>query len=192
MKLSPAIIRHMAALALVAVTACGGGDSREVAGIAAAVDAGSFKLTTRAFVDGGRIPARYTCDGDDRSIPLSWSGAPDGTRSFALLFDDPDAPGGTFKHWIIFDIPPTTLELSESIDNAQRVVGTAIQLKNDFGGRGYGGPCPPEGETHTYRLFLFAMDTRIQVPASSSQGLVLDAIEEHALARAGLSATYDR
>ena len=187
--------RHIAALAglmLIAATACGGGDSREVAGIAADTDSSGFELTTRAFAEGRRIPARHTCDGDDRSIPLSWSGAPDGTESFALLFDDPDAPGGTFKHWIIFDIPPATTELSESINKVERVAGSAIQLLNDFGKRGYGGPCPPEGETHKYQLFLFAMDTRLQIPASSSQGRVLDLIEEHALARAGISATYGR
>ncbi len=198
LTLSHVTIRHIAALSalaaliLMAFAACGGGDSRKVADIAAASDTGSFELNTRAFAEGGRIPARHTCDGDDRSIPLSWSGAPEGTESFALLFDDPDAPGGTFKHWIIFDIPPTAVELLESVDTAARVVGTSIQLKNDFGRRGYGGPCPPEGETHTYRLFLYAMDTRLQIPANSSQGRVLDAIEEHALARAGLSGTYDR
>ena len=182
----------LAALGLLAVAACGGGDSREVAGIAADSESGNFKLTTRAFAEGHRIPARYTCDGDDRSIPLSWSGAPDGTESVALLFDDPDAHGGTFKHWIIFDIPPGTTELGESIDKADRVVGSAIQLLNDFGKRGYSGPCPPRGETHTYQLFLYAMDTRLQIPARSSQGRVLDAIEEHAVARAGLSAAYGR
>ena len=182
----------LAALGLVAIAACGGGDSREVADIAVDSESGSLELATRAFAEGRRIPARNTCDGDDRSIPLSWSGAPNGTESFALIFDDPDAPGGTFKHWIIFDIPPATTELSESIDKADRVVGSAIQLLNDFGERGYSGPCPPEGETHTYQLFLYAMDTRLQFSARSSQGRVLDAIEEHALARAGLSGTYGR
>ncbi len=182
----------LAALGLLAIAGCGGGDSREVAGIAADSESGSFELTTRAFAEGGRIPARHTCDGDDRSIPLSWSGAPDGTESFALVFDDPDAPGGTFKHWIIFDISPAMTELVESIDKADRVIGSAIQLLNDFGKRGYSGPCPPNGETHTYQLFLYAMDTRLQVSARSSQGRVFDAIEEHALARAGLSATYGR
>lgn len=185
-------------LLMIAAAACDDSDSRDVASIAA--DAGSggsaisgeFKLTTRAFSDGGRIPGRHTCDGDDKSIPLSWSGAPEGTESFALLFDDPDAPGGTFKHWIIFDIPLATTELTESIDKSERVVGSAIQLKNDFGQSGYRGPCPPEGETHTYQLFLFAMDTRLNIPASSSQGRVFDLIEEHALARAELSAVYGR
>ena len=142
------ITRHIAVLAgllLIAATACGGGDSREVAGIAADTGSTGFGLTTRAFAEGRRVPARHPWDGDDRSIPLSWSGAPDGTESFALLFDDPDAPGGTFKHWIIFDIPPATTELSESINKVERVAGSAIQLLNDFGQRGYGRTFPPKG-----------------------------------------------
>ncbi len=192
MKSPPIRPHHIAALLAFAIVACGGGDSREVAGLAADAGSGSFELTTRAFADGGRFPGRHTCDGDDKSIPLAWSGAPEGTKSFALIFDDPDAPGGTFKHWIIFDIPLTTTELRESVDKVEQVIGTAIQLQNDFGGRGYGGPCPPEGETHSYQIFLFAMDTLLKLPPRSSQKAILDAIEEHALARDGLSAVYGR
>src|SRR5919108_3536307 len=97
-----------------------------------------FKLSSPAFADGGAIPARHTCDGDDRSPRLTWTGTPDGTRSLALVMDDPDAPRGTFTHWVVYDLPADATELGEG-----STVGT--QGRNSFGRSGYGGPRPPPG-----------------------------------------------
>ena len=111
-----------------------------------------FAVTPMSDQNGQPIPVRYTCDGENQSPPLSWGDPPQGTKSFALVIDDPDAPNGTFRHWGVFDIPAST----RSIDGRQRV-GT--EVTNDFGKAGYGGPCPPKGHgPHHYHLKLFALD----------------------------------
>ena len=115
-----------------------------------------MKLTSTAFADGSAVPRRFTCDGENISPPLKWSGAPDGTRSFVLLCDDPDAPGGTWHHWAAYDIGPTTTELAEGAarDSALK------QAVNDFRKVGYGGPCPPPGHgPHHYHFRLLALST---------------------------------
>jgi Raf kinase inhibitor-like YbhB/YbcL family protein len=144
----------------------------------------AFVLTSSAFHDGETIPRQFTCDGDNLAPPLAWSGAPDGTHSFALVMDDPDAPGGTFTHWLLYDIPATTRELREE-------TGTA--LKNGFGRAEYGGPCPPRGHgSHRYIFTLSALD----VPALELRGrtrAALDAaLRSHTLATARLTGHYER
>ena len=172
--------------------ACGGGASRPVSSIGIVESSGLFEVTTPAFGNGGRIPARYTCEGEDRSIPLEWSDAPDDTEAFAVVLDDPDAPGGTFKHWIIFDIDGSETGLREGIDKTEIVVGGAVQPDNDFGRTGYGGPCPPEGTQHRYQLFVFALGERLGLPADASQSDVLDAISAVVLARASVEGVFGR
>ena len=107
----------------------------------------AFELTSEAFEDGGTIPVRYTCDGENVSPPLAWSGAPEGTKSFALFVEDPDAPRGTFDHWIVYDIPADAEGLPEDAGASPRLEapGGPLQGKNDFGDVGWGGPCPPRG-----------------------------------------------
>src|SRR5438874_628300 len=111
-------------------------------------DIGAFSLKTSAFEPNGRIPVRYTCDGEDISPPLAWEGAPSGTQTCALIMDDPDAPTGTFTHWLVWDIPASSRELEENLPGSGRVQGAGAQGQNDFGTVGYRGPCPPPGKPH--------------------------------------------
>lgn len=172
--------------------ACGGGDSRPIVSIGEVGSSGLFEVTTPAFGHGGKIPARYTCDGEDGSIPLEWTGTPEGTQAYAVVLDDPDAPGGTFKHWIIFDIEGSEAGLLEGVDKTEVIVGGAVQPKNDFGRTGYSGPCPPSGSNHRYQVFVFALSERLALRASASQSEVLNAIEAVVLARASVEGVYGR
>lgn len=170
---------HAAALFWMMLTGCGGGQEKAMPG---------FMLTSPAFADGQRIPANFSCDGEDRSPPLSWSGPPAGTRSFALVVDDPDAPNGTFRHWGTWNIPADADRLEEGQGD------TLPQAVNDFGRTGYGGACPPRGHgPHRYRFKLFALDTKeLDLPAGSSVEAVEAAAAKHQLARAELTGTYER
>ena len=149
----------------------------------------TLRLASSAFRSGDKIPLRFTCEGADVSPPLSWSGAPEKTRSFAIICSDPDAPGGTFYHWAVFDLPAGTTELAES--------GTttgAREAVNDFGKTGYGGPCPPHGHgTHHYRFHLLALDAdRLPAGRRPSCRDVERVSKEHALAEAELVGTFAR
>lgn len=150
----------------------------------------AFTLTSPAFADGSQIPVRHTCDGEDYSPALTWSDAPEGTRSFVLIMDDPDAPRGTFTHWVSYDIPAHVTELGEK--SADATVQTSA--RNSFGRTGYGGPCPPPGDTaHRYRFSLHALD----VPTLGvSKGVTREDVEAkmsaHVLAVAQLVGKYQR
>lgn len=143
----------------------------------------TFALTSSAFADGQAIPTEFTCDGDDRPPPLVWDETPRGTRSFALIVDDPDAPGGTFRHWGAYDIPASARSLG----------GDFPQAANDFGRSGYGGPCPPKGHgPHHYRFKLLALDVE-RLNLSNPKVAQLEAeAEKHLLGRAQLTGTYER
>jgi Raf kinase inhibitor-like YbhB/YbcL family protein len=151
----------------------------------------TMRLISAGFANGGEIPARFTCDGDNLSPPLAWSGAPAGTRSLALVCSDPDAPAGTWYHWAAFDIPCTLDALEEHCRPASTTMRQAI---NDFGKRGYGGPCPPSGHgRHHYRFILYALDAEhLDVPASAHCRDVVKAAKAHALATAELIGVYVR
>ena len=153
----------------------------------------SLTLTSSAFSHGERIPRRYTCEGEDLSPPLSWTGAPDGTRSLVMLCDDPDAPMGTWHHWAAYDIPPDIAEIPEG-HPTDAVVGSVHQAITDFGRTGYGGPCPPQGHgTHHYYFKLLALDVEhIELPADAACADVERAAEAHVLERAELMGTYSR
>jgi len=153
----------------------------------------TMTLTCTAFADGERIPRLYSCDGADISPPLAWSGAPDGVRGFALLCDDPDAPGGTWTHWAAFDIAADATGLSEDYPKDDRV-GAVRQAVTDFKRPGYGGPCPPRGHgTHHYRFRLLALDVdRLDLPAKARFDDVAAAVAGHILAEATLTGTYSR
>ena len=152
----------------------------------------SFMLKSDAFTDGTVLPAQFTCDGEDQSPPLSWSEPPNGTKSFALIVDDPDAPSGTFRHWAAFNIPAATRGLPVGAGN--ETAGDIAQAENDFGRPGYGGACPPSGHgTHHYRFKLFALDTeKLDLPPNASIDQVEAAASEHQLGRAELTGTYER
>lgn len=150
-----------------------------------------MQLTCPAFESGGRIPLRFTCDGADASPPLAWSDTPAGTRSFALVCADPDAPRGTWYHWAIYDIPAATHALAEHHSPS----GTdPPQAVNDFHRTGYGGPCPPQGpQPHRYRFRLFALDVeRLGLGPRVSCRDVEAAATTHALASAEIMGTYRR
>ena len=116
-----------------------------------------IKITSPAFEDGGMIPAKYTCDGEDISPPLKWQPAHDGTQSIALICDDPDAPMGTFVHWVLFNLPADTSELQENFPDDETLPNGTRQGASDFGKTGYGGPCPPSG-THRYYFKIYALE----------------------------------
>lgn len=149
-----------------------------------------MEIHSRSFAHDGPIPGVCTCDAEGRSPHLGWSGAPDGTRSFVLIVDDPDAPGGTFSHWGLFDIPATVTELDEGRPDTAE----AKQATNDFERIGWGGPCPPPGHgRHHYHFRLMALDVEhLNVPQGTHCKDVERAAVSHVLARAELIGTYER
>jgi Raf kinase inhibitor-like YbhB/YbcL family protein len=150
----------------------------------------SFKLTVRAFDDGSEIPARFTCDGGDLSPALRWTGEPSETKSFALIMDDPDAPGGTWNHWLVWDIPSDIHALPEGNEH----LSYGKSGPNDFRRRGYGGPCPPKGGgPHRYFFRLFALDTPTLGLSPGAKRSALDkALRKHALAETEYIGRYER
>src|SRR6266571_781380 len=133
----------------------------------------AFSLTSTAFKEGTAIPVKHTCDGADVSPPLAWSGAPPGTAAFALIADDPDAPAGTWVHWVLYDIAPTLSAIPENVAKVETLkeLGGAAQGKNDFRRLGYGGPCPPPGKPHRYFFKLYALNAWLGCsPRPSSWG----------------------
>ena len=151
----------------------------------------TFTLTSAAFQEGGAIPSRYTCDGEDLSPPLAWSEPPAGTRSVALISDDPDAPGKTWVHWVLYHLPPTSQGLPEGLPTAAQLPDGARQGTTDFGRSGYGGPCPPSG-THRYVFTLYALETMLSLPPGATKRKVEGAMKGHVLAQATLMGTYAR
>ena len=153
----------------------------------------AFSLTSTAFTEGSAVPPKYTCDGADVSPPLAWSDAPPGTASFALIADDPDAPAGTWVHWVLYNLPATTAELPENVAKVETLdLGGAHQGRNDFQRSGYGGPCPPPGPAHRYVFKLYALDARLQLRPAAQKKDVEAAMQGHALGMAQLLGTYAR
>lgn len=147
----------------------------------------TLTLTSTAFAAGEPIPAKYTCDGVNVSPPLSWGAPPAGTQSFTLILDDPDAPAGVWDHWLLFNIPADLRNLPE---RAGAPAGS-VDGKNSWGRTGYGGPCPPRG-THRYFFKLYALDTKLDLPAGAAKSQLLRAMEGHILAQAELMTVYSR
>ncbi|WP_069808043.1 YbhB/YbcL family Raf kinase inhibitor-like protein [Vulcanisaeta thermophila] len=153
----------------------------------------SFTLISPAFKYGERIPRKYTCDGEDVSPPLQWSGTPQGTKSLVLIMEDPDAPIGLFTHWVLYNIPPTRNELPENVAKNPTVEGIGLQGINDFGRVGYGGPCPPRGHgPHRYFFRLYALDITLNLRPRASRNDVLNAIKNHVIGTAEYMGTYSR
>ncbi|MBD1908669.1 YbhB/YbcL family Raf kinase inhibitor-like protein [Funiculus sociatus GB2-A5] len=150
-----------------------------------------MKLKSTAFSADGLIPSKYTCDGADISPPLSWTIPPAGTESLALIVDDPDAPGGIFVHWVLYDLPPEILQLPEAVPTEANVKYGGSQGKNDFGNLGYGGPCPPSG-THRYFLRLYALNRVLDLASGVTKSQLEAAMDGHILAAAKLIGRYSR
>ena len=146
---------------------------------------GNIKITSSAFQEGGNIPSKFSCDGGNASPPLQISGVPSAAKTLVLIVDDPDAPGGLFTHWIVWNIPPQTTTIPEG----SGAKGT--QGKNDFGRSGYGGPCPPSG-THRYAFKVFALDRQLDLSGGAKRAQLDAAIKGHVIAQGELTGRYSR
>ena len=155
----------------------------------------SFSISSPSFLNNQPMPPKHSCEGQDASPALKWDGVPDGAKSFALICDDPDAPGGLWTHWVIYGIPAKTSELPENVAKTDTVavLGGAKQGMNDFGRVGYGGPCPPRGHgAHHYHFKLTALDTELGLAPRVTRRQLEQAIGGHILAQAELIGTYQR
>lgn len=152
----------------------------------------TIKITSPAFSEGGAIPKKYTCAGENISPALSWSGLPDGTKSLALILDDPDAPSGIFTHWVLYDMPSSLSGLPEGVAAAPTVEGIGAQGTNSFRKTGYGGPCPPKGPAHHYNFYLYALDISTGLKPGASKNDLQKAMQGHILAQGRLIGTYAR
>ncbi len=152
----------------------------------------AFKLTSSAFPAGAEISEQYTCKGADISPALEWNGAPSKTASFALIMDDPDAPAGTWVHWVIWNVPATAHSLPEGAPKQEQLDDGARQGRNSFHKTGYNGPCPPPGATHRYFFRLYALDAKIDLAANANRSALDAAMKGHVLAQAEYMGTFHR
>ena len=152
----------------------------------------AFTLTSSAFNNGKDIPRKHTCEGQDVSPALSWNDPPQGTQSYALIADDPDAPGGTWVHWVAYDLSPTARQLPEGVPKTEEISGGGRQGINDFRRVGYGGPCPPPGSPHRYFFKLYALNSMLSLKPKASKKDVEQAMQGHVLAQAELMGRYKR
>jgi len=156
----------------------------------------ALTLRSTAFIEGTNIPTQNTCDGQDLSPPLQWSGAPSGVKSFALMMEDPDAPPGTWIHWVIYDLPGNATSLEEGIEKSETLKNGAKQGQSwgvkEFSRVGYYGPCPPPGKPHRYIFKLYALDRLLNLPAKLSKFDLEKAMKGHGLAEAQLIGNYAR
>jgi len=146
----------------------------------------AFQITATAFRDGSSIPKRFTCDGPDVSPALSWGDPPAGTKSLAIIADDPDAPAGTWVHWVLYDLPADTRKLPEGVAKDRELPNGALQGRNDFGKIGYNGPCPPRGSEHRYFFKLYALDSRTGLKAGATKSELERTMKGHILSQAQL------
>jgi Raf kinase inhibitor-like YbhB/YbcL family protein len=166
--------------------------SRTSASVTPDPDAPTITLESEAFQEGETIPVQFTCEGANVSPALSWSDPPEGTASFTLIVDDPDAPGGTFTHWVLFDLPPDTRSLPQGVEVGERPAAGGVQGTNDGNRVGYTGPCPPPGDSHRYIFTLYALDALLELAPGATKDDVAGVFEEHILAEAPLTGTFAR
>jgi len=150
-----------------------------------------IEVTSPAFGEGEMIPAEYTADGRNISPPIEWTAGPEGTKSFALINDDPDAPMGTWVHWVVYNIPADVTSLEENVLPEETLANGAMQGTTDFGRIGYGGPAPPSG-THRYFFKVYALDTMLDLPTGATKSQVESAMDGHILAEGQLVGKYSR
>jgi Raf kinase inhibitor-like YbhB/YbcL family protein len=152
----------------------------------------TIQLTSTAFAEGENVPKRYTADGENVSPPLKWTEPPQGTKGFVLICDDPDAPRGTWVHWVLFNLPADQRELEEGVPAQEALANGAKQGKNDFGKLGFGGPAPPAGKPHRYFFRLYALNAPLDLAAGATRGQVVAAMKGHVLAEGQLMGRYGR
>ncbi len=148
-------------------------------------------LTSAAFKADAPIPPQYTCDGVNISPPLEWSGVPKTARTLAIIGDDPDAPGGTWVHWVLYNLPAENIGLVENLPTTEKLAAGGFQGTNDFGKIGYGGPCPPSG-THHYYFKIYALESYLPLKAGVTKAELLKAMEGHIVLQGQLIGTYRR
>jgi Raf kinase inhibitor-like YbhB/YbcL family protein len=151
----------------------------------------TISVSSNAFTEAGMIPSKFTCDGKDVSPQLAWTGIPAGAKSIALICDDPDAPSGTWVHWVVYNMPATAKELSEGVTGSRGLPAGAKQGINDFRKHDYGGPCPPSG-THRYYFTVYALDTALNLKDGATKKELLKAMEGHVVAQGRLMGRYKR
>lgn len=153
-----------------------------------------FALVSSAFEDGESIPEKFTCDGEDVSPPLAWENVPEGSEGLALIVEDPDAPVGTFDHWLLYNLPADVTKLAEGVPTDKELENGALQGTNDFGQVGYRGPCPPSGPAHRYVFTLKALDTTLDAEPGLKKQALLETIGKQAnvLAEVKLTGKYGR
>ncbi|NIA16910.1 MAG: YbhB/YbcL family Raf kinase inhibitor-like protein [Planctomycetes bacterium] len=151
----------------------------------------TLTVTSPAFTEGSMIPSKYTCDGRNISPLLKWDNVPSGTKTFALISDDPDAPVGVWVHWVMWNIPADTKELAENLPTEKNLPDGSKQGITDFQRHGYGGPCPPSG-THRYYFKVYALDTELDLPNTATKKDLLKAIQGHILAQGQLMGKYKK
>ena len=152
----------------------------------------TLHLTTTAFQAGEPIPSRHAYENEDLSPALQWSGIPASAKSLALICDDPDAPMGTWVHWVLYDLEPTTAGLAEGVSKSPELAGGARQGINDYKKIGYGGPCPPPGKPHRYFFKLYALDTKLNLKPGLTKKDLEQAMEGHVIAAGELMGTYQK
>ena len=152
----------------------------------------AFKLTSNSFSQGRTIPQKHTCDGADISPALQWTDAHQGTQSFSLIMDDPDAPGGTWVHWLLYNLPASVHELPEALPKKKELSSGAQQGLNDFRKNGYGGPCPPPGPAHRYSFRLYALDCMSKLEPGATKSELEKAVQGHILGQTELMCRYGR
>ncbi len=191
--------RILAGAFLVCVTAfasCASGEGRDSNGDSTTAEKEdermAITMTSPAFESGGPIPEIHTCDGEDLSPPLEWTGVPDSAKSLALICDDPDAPVGTWVHWVLFNLPPDTTSLPQGLPATEVTPTGGTHGTNDFKRLGYGGPCPPRGGPHRYFFKLYALDATLGLKAGATKKQAMKAMEGHILAQGQLMGTYKR
>lgn len=151
-----------------------------------------FQINSDVFSNNGMIPKKFSGQGDDVSPPLAWSGEPNGTKSFALIMDDPDAPIGTFVHWVLYDLPPTVRSLPENVERSKTPLDGARQGRNSFLKIGYGGPMPPTQKPHRYFFKLYALDTMPDLKSGADKKDLLKVMEGHILGETQLMGIYQK
>ncbi len=156
----------------------------------------ALRITSAPFAPNDPIPREHTCEGEDVSPALDWTGVPDGAESLVLIVDDPDAPGQTFTHWVLFNLPPNTTHLPRGVDVSAAFAGTSPTAKhgtNDFGDVDYGGPCPPPGDgPHRYFFRLYALDTTLDLDRGAAKAQIANTMKDHVLADTDRVGTYER
>ena len=153
----------------------------------------TLKLSSPAFNSGDAIPTKFTCEGDDVSPPLKWENSPSGTKTFAIILEDPEdttAPGGIFTHWTLFNVPSDIMELEENASATGKIPNDAVEGKNDFGNIGYGGPCPDGSGKHNYRFTIYSIDKKLSLGSGTSMKQLLENIEGHVIEKAELRGIY--